>query len=194
MMAELVLQRDDTRIYATVYGKSDRKVMLCPPHPGFGGSRQDSRLVTIAHELAGSGISALCFDYSAYTGGEVEVKDALYALEYLGKTARSLGLLGYSYGAVVASVAAAQFNRLNGLVLVSPPVKIDGLKTDTGSTCPKLVIYGLQDSLIIDGIEGLYDSLQGEKQRLSLDTDHFYAGCEAALAYAVVRFFQGVLA
>jgi len=69
MSEELSFRRGSQEIYATLYGKFSRGVLLCPPHPEYGGSREDLRLVTVANELANSGISALCFDYSAYTGG-----------------------------------------------------------------------------------------------------------------------------
>jgi len=108
----------------------------------------------------------------------------------MGKTITSLGLLGYSYGAVIASNAAAQFQNLKGLALVSPLVKIDRLKIDLSSNCKKLIIYGLHDGFVAKEIENLYDSAKGEKQRLSLDTDHFYAGYEGVMAHAVREFFR----
>ena len=192
-MEELTLRRGSNEIYATLYGKSVRGVLLCPPHPGYGGSRKDSRLVAIANKLANSDISALCLDYSAYTGGTEEVKDTLFALEYMSETMTSLGLLGYSYGSVVASNAASQCRNLEGLVLISPLRKIKGLKIDPSSTCRKLIIYGLRDDFVTEDIEQLYDSTKGERQRLALDTDHFYLGHEGDIAHAVLEFFGEVL-
>lgn len=193
MMDEFLIQRGSNKIRATLYGKSVRGILLCPPHPRYGGSRQDLRLVAIADELANSDISALCLDYSAYTGGTEEIKDALFALEYMSETMTSLGLLGYSYGAVVASNAAAQFQNLKGLVLISPLRKINGLKIDISSTCKKLIIYGLRDDFVTEDIDEIYDLSKGEKQRLSLDTDHFYFGYERDIARAVVEFFREAL-
>ena len=193
MTEEFVLQRGNNKIRATLYGKYLHGILICPPHPGYGGSRQDLRLVAIANELANSDISALCLDYSAYTGGTEEIKDTLFALEYMSETMTSLGLLGYSYGAVVASNAAAQFQNLKGLVLISPPRKVNGLEIDISSTCKKLIIYGLRDDFVIEDIDEIYDLSQGEKQRLSLDTDHFYFGYERDVAHAAVEFFLEAL-
>jgi alpha/beta superfamily hydrolase len=190
MSEELTLRRGSHEINLTLYGKSSQGVLLCPPHPKYGGNREDFRLVTIANELAGAGLLAACLDYSAYTGGASEIEDVLFVLGYLGKSLTSLGLLGYSYGAVVAANAATRFQPLSELVLISPLVKIDDLKIDLSSTCSKLVIYGLHDDLVTGNIDGLFDSAVGKKQRLSLDTDHFYAGYEAVLAHAVREFFQ----
>ena len=193
MMKEFVLQRGSNKIYATLYGNFVRGILLCPPHPRYGGSRQDLRLVAIAKELAKSDISALCLDYSAYTGGTEEIKDTLFALEYMSETMTSLGLLGYSYGAVVASNAAAQLQNLKGLVLMSPLRKVNGLKIDLSSTCKKFIIYGLHDDFVTADIDEIYDLSKGEKQRLSLDTDHFYFGYDKDVARAVVEFFREAL-
>lgn len=192
-MEELILRRGSNEIHATLYGKSTRGVLLCPPHPKYGGNRNDFRLVEIANKLANSDISALCLDYSAYTGGGEEVKDVVFVLEYMGKTMTSLGLSGYSYGAVVASNAAAQFQNLRGLVLISPLREVDGLKIDLSSTCKKLIIYGLRDGLVAGDIDRLYALAKGEKQKLSLDTDHFYSGYEGNIARAVLEFFSELL-
>jgi uncharacterized protein len=193
MTEELSFQRDSHEIRATLYGKSSHGVLLCPPHPKYGGSREDARLVTVASELANSGISALCLDYSAYTGGIEEVQDVLFVLGSMSKTMPSLGLLGYSFGAVVASNAASQFQDLKGLVLISPLKKIDRLTFDLSSTCRKLFIYGVHDDFVAGDIDELYDSSKGKKQRLSLDTDHFFAGYEGVVAKTVCEFFQIIL-
>jgi len=191
-MEELTLHRDNKEFYATLYGNSSYCVVLCPPHPMYGGNREDSRLVTIAQELANYNISALCIDYSSYTGGDGEIRDTLFALTYMEKIASSLGLLGYSYGAVVASNAAAKFPNLRGLALLSPLKRVNGLEIDLSSNCKKLIIYGSHDPFVVEDIDELYRLAQGEKQRFSLDTDHFYFGYERVAAEAVRRFFHEV--
>jgi uncharacterized protein len=190
MSHEIIFQSGNREIYATIYGRSKKGVLLCPPHPNYGGSSQDFRLVSIAEELVNSGISAVCFDYSDYTGGTREVEDALLVLDSLNKTMDSLGLLGYSYGSVVAANAVSRCSQVKGLVLISPLMKIDSMSIDLTSSCKKLIIYGLQDGLIIKDIDALYDLASGEKQKISLDTDHFYTNYESALASACREFFQ----
>lgn len=192
MSEEITFTSGGREIRATLYGRFSRGVLLCPPHPLYGGSRNDSRLVAIAGALESSGIYTLCFDYSAYTGGTQEVQDALAGLEYMAGTSSSPGLLGYSYGAVVASNAAARFPGLKGLVLVSPLAKIDRLKTELSSDCRKMIVYGRQDELVAGDIDALYTSAAGEKQKLELDTGHFYEGYEEILAGAVRDFFLEV--
>jgi alpha/beta superfamily hydrolase len=188
----LSFQRGDHVIYATLYGQYKQGVLLCPPHPKYGGSREDSRLVAIAEQLACSALSSVSIDYSIYTGGIEEVEDAVWCLEYLSKTMTSIGMLGYSYGALVASQAATRFPDLKGLVLISPLKEIEHLRINLNSKCKKLMIYGLHDDLVTADIEELYNSAQGEKQLLSLDTGHFYEGYEEILSRVVRDFFLAV--
>ena len=191
-MEEFKFNRDNKEFHATLYGNSSHCVVLCPPHPMYGGNRNDTRLVTIANELANNNLSALCVDYSSYTGGLEEIEDTLFVLTYMQGDTSSLGLLGYSYGAVVASHAAARFHNLKGLALLSPLKKVNSLEIDLSSSCQKLIIYGAYDPFVVKDIDELYELARGEKQKLSLDTDHFYLGYEGALAKAVREFFHQV--
>ena len=188
-MAELILHRNSGELHATLYGKSSYCVVLCPPHPIYGGNRKDSRLIAIANELANHSISTLSIDYYSYTGGTGEIEDTLFALGYMKGQLSSLGLLGYSYGAVIASNAASKFHGLNGIVLISPLRKVNSLEIDLSSDCRKLIIYGTGDPFVIKDIDELYHLAKGEKQRLTLNTDHFYLGYERTVATAVREFF-----
>jgi len=191
-MEELTLRRNSDEFHATLYGKSSYGVVLCPPHPMYGGSRSDSRLVAAANELASHDISALCIDYCFYAGGTGETEDTLVALRYLKEKTSSLGLLGYSYGAVIAANAAAEFHDIMGLVLLSPLKRVNSLEINLSSSCRKLIIYGACDPFVVEDIDELYLSSKGKKQRLCLDTDHFYFGYEKAVADATREFFCDV--
>ena len=176
---DLSFKSGGREVAATLYGGFlSAGVVLCPPHPLYGGCRHDVRLVSIARGLASRRISALCIDYSRYTGGREEVEDALAALSYLASRVRALGLLGYSYGAVVASrAAAASPVEVRGLVLLSPVRRVDGMELDLGSRCPKLLVYGRRDEYVSEGeLEEALSRAEGEVERLALDTDHFYTG------------------
>jgi alpha/beta superfamily hydrolase len=180
-------------LQATRYGHSAPAVLLCPPHPQYGGNRRDVRLATIADSLAASGIGALCMDYSAYTGGPGEIEDVVFILRWMKEKVEIPGLAGYSYGAVIAANAAVEFPPTGGLVLVAPPTKIDGLNLDLSSPCEKLIIYGAHDGLLQPDPDKIYRSASGQKELLKLDTDHFFAGYESALAGAITDFFRRML-
>jgi alpha/beta superfamily hydrolase len=159
---------------ATLYGNSSVAVVLCPPHPLFGGSRSDARIVRVARELTAYNISALCIDYGRYGEGVKEVENVLDAIYWMQKRAPSLGLLGYSFGAVVASNAAARA-EVKGFIAMSILRRVNGLDANLDFNCPKLFVHGKLDNVAhYQEFEGLYAKAKGRKEKLVLDTDHFY--------------------
>ena len=193
MRKDVDFKRENHIIHSTLYGKFDKGVVLCPPHPMFGGNRHDPRLVSIAKELAANNISSLCVDYSKYTGGSEEIDDILFVISSFSKELDSVGLLGYSYGAVIASQAASQTSvELSGLVLISVLKSVNGLESDLDSDCKKLMISGLRDSFVAEDFDALFNSAGGEKEKLVLDTDHFFMGFEDMMAKRIREFFCGL--
>lgn len=161
-------------LVATIYGTSSVGVVLCPPHPLYGGSRNDTRIVRVAKELASNNISALCIDYGSYGEGVKEVQNVLDAIMFMRRRVSSLGLLGYSFGAVVASNAAVQA-EIDGFVAMSILRKVNGIKADLNFGCPKLFVHGKRDNVApYSEFENLYIEARGRKEKLVLDTDHFY--------------------
>lgn len=184
-------------LLATLYGNSSVGVVLCPPHPLYGGSRNDVRIVRVARELALHNISALCMDYGSYGKGVGEVQNALDAISYMRKRAPSLGLLGYSFGAVVASNAAVRGAEIEGFVAMSILRKVNGLKANMDFDCPKLFVHGRRDYVApYSEFESLYAEAGGRKQKLVLDTDHFYMEDYPAIidlaSKSIRRFFEEV--
>jgi alpha/beta superfamily hydrolase len=165
---------NDETLFATLYGSSSVGVVLCPPHPLYGGCRNDTRIVRVAKELALHGISALCMDYGTYGRGVKEVQNVLDAISFMRKRVKSLGLLGYSFGAVVASNVAARA-EVSGFVALSILGKINGLEAQLDFSCPKLFVHGKRDTVApYSEFERLFEEAKGLKQKLVLDTDHFY--------------------
>ncbi|RLI32981.1 hypothetical protein DRO51_00525 [Candidatus Bathyarchaeota archaeon] len=166
------------KIYCTIYnnGGFNAGVVLCPPHPLYGGSRSDMRLTVFAKDLAENGITALCIDYfEEYGSGVGEVQDVIDSALYMLKYVKNLGLLGYSFGAVVASVASVKLNNVKGLILVSPVERVNSLRIDLSSSCPKLFIHGKYDQFTsLEKLKMLYNNAKGEKDCILFDTDHFY--------------------
>jgi len=182
---------------ATFYDDSSVGVVLCPPHPLYGGRRNDTRIVRIARELASHNISALCIDYGSYGKGVKEVENVLDAVSWMRKRVRSLGLLGYSFGAVVASNAATQ-TEIEGFVAMSILRRVNGLEANLNFDCPKLFVHGkLDDVALYSEFEYIYAKAKGRKERLVLNTGHFFMeGYPATINSASKRireFFEEVL-
>lgn len=164
----------DETLQAMLYGNSSVGVILCPPHPLYGGSRNDTRLVRVAKELFSNGISALCVDYGSYSKGVKEVQNILDSVSFMQKKVYSIGLLGYSFGAVVASNAAAQA-EVSCFVSMSILRNVNGLKAVLDFDCPKLFVHGKRDIVTpYSDFEKLYNEAKERKEKLVLDTDHYY--------------------
>lgn len=130
-------------LHATLYGDfsstSFAGIVLCPPHPLYGGNRHDTRIVKVAQELAEHNLSALCIDYGSYGKGVREVQHVMDAVAFLReKGFSSLGLLGYSFGSVVASNVAATA-EVDGFAAMSILRQVNGLTAKLDSDCPKTV-------------------------------------------------------
>ena len=171
---EITFSSRDEVLHGTLYGHSNVGVVLSAPHPLYGGSRQDLRVVRVAKELANHNSSALCMDYGIYGKGVTEVENALDAISFMQKSVHSLGLFGYSFGALVASNTSIQSN-VQGLACMSILRKIDELRVDLSFECPKLLVHGKRDTVAsYEDFKLLFKEAKGTKEKLVLDTDHFY--------------------
>ncbi len=183
-------------LYDTPSNTSSAGVVLCPPHPLYGGNRNDTRIVKVAIELAAHNISALCIDYGSYGKGVKEVQNVTDAISFMRKRASFLGLLGYSFGAVVASNAATRV-KVEGFVAMSILNKVNDLAANLAFDCPKLFVHGKHDNVApYSDLESLFKEARGRKQKLLLDTDHFYMDNYPTMiglaAENIRRFFENV--
>lgn len=197
-MTQIDFKSRGEMLHGTLYNDaSSVGVVLCPPHPLYGGGRNDTRIVRVARELASHNISAFCMDYGSYGGGVKEVENVLDAIGLMRKRVHSLGLLGYSFGAVVASNTATQ-TRVDGFVAMSILKGVNGLKAELSFECPKLFVHGRHDTVAsYSEFEQLYVEAKGRKEKLVLDTDHFYLEnypiVIATASRRIGKFFQEVL-
>ena len=185
-------------LQATLYADTPVGVVLCPPHPLYGGSRADTRIVRVARELASHDISALCIDYGHYGEGVKEVQNVLDAISFMKERVDSLGLLGYSFGAVVASNVAVHA-RVDGFVAISILKRVNSLKASLDADCPKLFVHGKRDRVALyRDFERLYEEAREKKEKLVLDTDHFYMDDYPTIINSVskriTKFFRSVFA
>ena len=107
-------------------------IVVCHPHPLYGGDMENPVVVRIAEVCGDLGLATLRFNFrgvghsgGAHDGGAGEQRDveaALTRLASLVGAGRPLGLAGYSFGATVAAGHAPRQAGLAGLVLVAPPL------------------------------------------------------------------------
>ena len=145
--------RDARGVLDVPDGDTDRAAVACPPHPQMGGSRGDQRLQAVGDALAERGVACLRFDYGPWDEGRGERTDATNALDWARDRFEAVGCFGYSFGAAVALLAAADADPQPAVVSVlAPPAQLDdGIETATAIDRiegPLQVVYGVRDETV----------------------------------------------
>ncbi len=133
-------------------------VVICHPHPLYGGSMGNKVVREIASALIKHSIIAFTFNFRGvgksqgnYGNGIDEKKDVVAAIDWLSSQPEveksKIGLAGYSFGASVALPEACDDPRVSALALISPAL-LDQPKMEQLRNCtmPGLIICGMQTS------------------------------------------------
>ncbi|SRR6266571_5425529 len=174
-------------------------VVLCHPHPLYGGDMHNPVVVRAAEVCAEAGLATLRFNFrgvgassGTWDEGRGERDDVRAALERLGALlvapARA-ALVGYSFGAAMAAAVAATGAALSGLALLAPPLALkglDGFAPPTALDGPLLLMAGTDDEYCPrERLEALGASLPGSEVRLIEGANHFFFGRLFPLGEAV---------
>jgi alpha/beta superfamily hydrolase len=176
-------------------------VIVCHPHPLYGGSMSSNIVFVICQALALSNIAALRFNFRGvgesqgeFGGGTGEQEDVKAALDFVlaadNIDRNRIGLAGYSFGGGVAAAVAAGDERVKMLALVSPALT-DGGEELKGYKKPRFIIIGEDDDMIApEGVREVVEAMPEPKQlEIIPGADHFWVGFEDEVADKVSRFF-----
>jgi alpha/beta superfamily hydrolase len=177
-------------------------VIVCHPHPLYGGNMSSNVIFAICQALAQQSIAALRFNFrgvrksgGVFGGGIAEQEDVRAALAFVSSTPtidqKRIGLAGYSFGAGVALPVAVQDERVKLLALVSPALLDSGWEQLKRYTKPKFIIIGENDFAIPQQqLQQLVEDIPEPKQcQIIPGADHFWAGFEEEVAQKVTQFF-----
>jgi alpha/beta superfamily hydrolase len=179
-MADVLAVPGDRSVRATLDGDGgDGCVVACPPHPQYGGSRRDARLRAVSGALVDAGLDCLRLDYGPWDGGVGERDDVHDALDWAAERYERVGLFGYSFGAGVALlVAADRDDRCAVSVLAPPATSVDDGDAATAIesiTVPLQAIAGEQDTTVgWETVLGAVDDRGGTTH--IVPDDHFFGG------------------
>ena len=177
-------------------------VVVCHPHPLYGGTMLSNVVVAICQALPQHSIAAFRFNFrgvgnsqGTFGGGSAEQEDVKAALAFVlsvtNVDSKSLGLAGYSFGASVALPVALQDERVGLLTMVSPALSESGWEQLKGYTKPKFIIVGDDDSFV--PVECFRQHTVGIPEpgqcQVILGADHFWRGYEEEVAQRVAEFF-----
>jgi alpha/beta superfamily hydrolase len=162
-------------------------LVLCHPHPLYGGDMDNPVVVRAAEVAREEGLSTLRFNFRGVgrsTGihghGEGEQEDLTAALGWLHSrlpVGSRLGVAGYSFGAWVAARAAESGVVLAGVGLIAPPLAMLEFGSLTSSGRDVLLVAGTRDPYCpLDRLQELASRVPGAHTRTIDGADHFFFG------------------
>lgn len=178
----------------TPAGASRGVAVLCHPHPQHGGTLDNKVVLTLARALVQLGYTSVRFNFRGVGGSEGswdhgpgEVQDALAVVAAHQAADQALVLGGFSFGAYVASQAAAQLPaaaRAQRLVLVGPAVvnfEMAPVPEDT------LVVHGEHDDVV--PLAAVFDWARPQALPVTVlpGAGHFFHGQLTVLKQIVLR-------
>ena len=177
-------------------------VVVCHPHPEYGGTMDDGIVTTVAGSLRAAGVATLRFNFRGvgrsegeHGGGVAEVDDVRAALDWLAEHAPGarLSLAGYSFGAVMALRAGAADPRPERLVAIALPAAMLDAAFLADCRTPTLFVHGDRDQFSPAAqLESLLARCPAEKQVERIPgADHFLYAHAERVGESVVRFVTG---
>ena len=177
-------------------------VVVCHPHPLYGGNMQSNVVVAICQGLLSHSVAAFRFNFrgvgqsgGVYGGGITEREDVKAALALVRARpeidAEKVGLTGYSFGATVALPVALQDDGVSLLALISPPLADSAWEQLKGYPKPKLLMVGSADAFVPAREFQQYakDMPEPKQYFVVSGADHFWWGYEGEVAQKVAQFF-----
>ncbi|MEW6142276.1 MAG: alpha/beta fold hydrolase [Chloroflexota bacterium] len=176
-------------------------VAVCHPHPLYGGSMYNNVVDAIISALTERHIASFKFNFRGtgqsegeHDNGNGEQDDLIAALDYLTSRneidSRRLGVVGYSFGGMVAARLASREKRIKTLALVSPALSPPDLSRLKDLACPVLIISGDRDDFVPSAsVRALQKYLpQPSLAETVASADHFWWGQEKTMADKVADY------
>ena len=182
-------------------------VVICHPHPLYGGSMDNNVVAAVASALRQRGIGTLMFNFRGVgrsDGAPGDRDEALVDARAVLAFAAGLdevdetrvGLAGYSFGSGVAAAAAA--SSIPALALIALPVSMadEGRGALAAYENPLLLLSGSADNgSNEEGLRELAESTGGPASvEIVPGADHFWWGHETAITRITGDFFADALA
>ncbi len=179
-------------------------VVVCHPHPLYGGMMDNNIVVAICQALSQVSIASLRFNFrgvgrsqGAHDNGIGEQDDVTAALSFLSSTEGidrdRIGLCGYSFGAGIALEVATKDELVKALALVSPILSHSSPLESYVK--PKLLLWGSEDlALPAVDLKSFTEELPEPKQyKVISGADHLWWGYEDKVGARVAAFFTDTL-
>ena len=164
----------------------NRTVLVCHPHPQFGGTMHNKVVYRIARALRRAGAVVLRFNYRGvnlsegqYDNGVGEVEDARAALAVLRSRYPDLpfSLAGFSFGSRIVLKLGCEIAGVTSVIAVGFPANLSDSQALGQCPVPKVFIVSRNDQFCAAAnMEAYFDALPEPKELIWVDAaDHFFA-------------------
>jgi uncharacterized protein len=159
------------------------RAVVAPPHPLYGGTFHNPVVVDIAEGLARAGISSVSYNWRGTEGSEgsktdsleAAVNDYLAALRTLLSEGGRIFAAGYSFGAATALLAAREEPRIEGVIMLAPPVGMLQKADLEASSGRLLVVVGSEDEFApVDELQEKLSVRRDVTFEVVPGADHFF--------------------
>lgn len=196
---------DGPRLSAALEGAASagRGVVVCHPHPDYGGSKDGTLVRLVAEACAGAGFLSLRFDHrgAGQSGGSDPVgpqawEDAAAAVDALAAElpdGAPLGMVGYSFGSWVAAHHAARDDRIGAVAFVCIVESVAGIPMprDALRGRPALAVAPEDDHLTPpDAAARVLAAVGGGRVERLPGADHYLQGRMEEVAAIVAAFLD----
>ena len=193
-----------------------RAILVCPPHPNFAGDMNNNVIAALAEGLANDAVT-LRFDYRGIGDSRITLPphqgvfdywdhleqtrdyqdplaDSAAAADCLSRAAGALPLfaVGYSFGAVTATVTSVNDARFSRMIGIAPPLKRIAMDHLAACRKPCLLTSGTDDFVHDADVAARLTSVAGPRVRIEriAGADHFFRGRETDLVLRVREFID----
>ena len=172
-------------------------VVICHPHPLYGGDMDNPVVVRVQEVCAGLGLATLRFNFRGvgassgiHGGGVGEQEDAAAALDALAKATGggALAIAGYSFGARIAAQVGARDGRIAGIALIAPPLAMFDFGFLEDMRVPTLMVVGTRDQYCPPDDFTRFTAARPWLEAATIEgADHFFFGKLFPLGSAVTE-------
>ncbi len=180
----------------------ERGVVVCHPHPLYGGNMHNNVVEAIVNAYNKNGYSTLRFNFrgtgrseGSYDNGIGEQEDLFSAIKLLKEKGNThIDIAGYSFGAwIIAKAIHEKSVSVNGnLVFISPPVGF--MDFSFMGYCPnlKLIIAGERDDIApYQIIKNMFKKWNPDANlKIISGADHFFYGMEEEIKKIIYDFLS----
>ncbi|MCD4677589.1 MAG: alpha/beta hydrolase [Desulfobacula sp.] len=188
MGSHIIIECNNIKLEGVLNKNSKEKaVIICHPHPLYGGNMDNPVVMTIADSFFEKGFTTLRFNFRGtcnstgmFDNGNGEQEDIRAAMSWLTENGyKKIHLAGYSFGARMNASVVSKGCEIQDHIMVSPPVGFISFDDIKKMPSTGLIVTGANDDIAPkDLVQGHINRWKiVPKYEIIKDCDHFYSGC-----------------